>query len=147
MATKPITITERHRGALAQVIATFGERRFRRSDLSTRIFGMTSPRDAKRADAISDRLLREAAAAGGIRREGHQHWIKVGKGRILIDGSHVAELPDTKKLTLDTHCPEKWLAVDLETGEVWRGSGSSWKRHPGQHKAAVSSLLIKGTGK
>lgn len=143
MATKAVAITERHRGALAQVIATFGERRFRRSDLSTRIYGMTTPRDAERADAISDRLLREAAAAGAIRREGHQHWIKVGKGRKLIDGSHVAELPSTKKLTLDTHCPEKWLAVDLETGEIWRGSEGTWKRHPGQHQKAVLSLLAK----
>ena len=93
MATKAINVTAKHRHALVQVIEQFGEARFRRSDVSARVYPLTSPRSRERADAISERLLREAAAAGTIRREGHVHWIKVGKGRRLIDGSVVAELP------------------------------------------------------
>lgn len=143
MATKVINITDKHRAALAQVLAVFGERRFRRSDLSARIYPLTTPRDRQRSDAISDLLLRESAASGVIRREGHQHWIKVGRGRKLVDGSKVAELESLQDLKLGTKCPEKWLAVDLETGEVWRGTTNGWKRHPGQHKQALSLLLGK----
>lgn len=143
MAPPIIKINDRHRYALAQVIAEFGEQRFRRSDLSARIYPLTTPRSLQRADAISDRVLREAAAGGVIRREGHQHWIKVGHGRVLLDGSQVAELSVALTLKLDTKCPEKWLAVDLETGEVWRGSTTGWKRHPGQQKQLVAKLLDK----
>lgn len=143
MATKAINVTGKHRHALMQVIEQFGDTRFRRSDLSARVYPLTTPRSRERADAISERLLREAAAAGTIRREGHLHWIKVGKGRRLVDGSVVAELPAAQTLSLDTKCPEKWLAVDLETGDVWRGSTQGWKRHAGQHGRAIFELLGK----
>lgn len=141
MATTAINISEKHRHALVQVIEQFGEARFRRSDLSARIYQTTSPRSRERADAISERVLRDAAAAGTIRREGHQHWIKVGQGRRLVDGSVVAELPATQALALDTKCPEKWLAVDLETGDVWRGTTKGWKRLAGQHHQAITALM------
>lgn len=141
MATQKTKITDRHRQALAQVVAAFGPSRFRRSDVATRVYPMTSPRSQDAAVAISDRLLREAAAAGSIRREGHLHWVRVGSGRQLLDGSMAAELRDTQKLTLDTKCPSKWLAVDLETGDVWRGTASGWKRHAGEHQIAVGQLL------
>lgn len=141
MATKAINVTEKHRHALVQVIEQFGEARFRRSDLSARVYPLTTPRSRERADAISERLLREAGAAGTIRREGHLHWIKVGKGRRLVDGSVVAELPASQTMSLDTRCPEKWLAVDLETGDVWRGSTKGWKRLGGRHEQAISALL------
>lgn len=141
MATKAINISEKHRHALVQVIEQFGEARFRRSDLSARIYPMTSPRNRERADAISDRVLRDAAAAGTIRREGHQHWIKVGQCRRLVDGSVAAELPASQALSLNTKCPEKWLAVDLETGDVWRGMTKGWKRFAGQHKQAIFALM------
>ena len=132
MATKAINISDRHRHVLAQVVEQFGSARFRRSDLSARIYPMTSPRSWERADAVSDRVLREAAAAGTIRREGHQHWIKATHGRRLVDGSVVADLPEPQALVLNTKCPQKWLAVDLETGDVWRGTLSGeWKRLDG----------------
>lgn len=143
MAMTSIKLSDRHRHALVQVIDEFGEGRFRRSDLSARIYPMTSPRSRQRADAISDRVLRDAAARGMIRREGHQHWIKVGQGRRLVDGSVVAELPASKALALETKCPEKWLAVDLETGDVWRGTTKGWKRFPGDHRGAISALIGK----
>lgn len=141
MTKKAIHIADKHRHALAQVIEAFGEVRFRRSDLAARIYPMTSPRSRERADAISEKVLRDAAAAGTIRREGHQHWIKVGQGRRLVDGSLVAELPTSQALTLDTKCPEKWLAVDLETGDVWRGTTKGWKRLAGQHQQAIAALM------
>ena len=39
--------------------------------------------------------------------------------RKLIDGSEVNELEDAQVLTIRTKCPEKWLLVDRETGEIY----------------------------
>jgi hypothetical protein len=54
------------------------------------------------------------------------------KTRKLKDGSEVAELDEAKILTVKTKCPEKWLLVDLETGEHYTGHVSegknSWKK-------------------
>lgn len=55
------------------------------------------------------------------------------KTRILIDGSEVEEFDKAIDLTIHTKCPEKWLLVDLETGQEYRGSEKpnlygKWKR-------------------
>jgi hypothetical protein len=39
--------------------------------------------------------------------------------RKLIDGSEVPELEEAQTLMLKTKCPEKWLLVDRETGEIY----------------------------
>ena len=41
--------------------------------------------------------------------------------RTLKSGRVVDEPPNGRvyKLTIQTRCPEKWLFVDLETGDVW----------------------------
>lgn len=39
--------------------------------------------------------------------------------RKLIDGSEVPELDTAQTLTVTTKCPEKWLLVDRETGEIY----------------------------
>lgn len=41
--------------------------------------------------------------------------------RKLLDGSEVTELATAKTLTVVTKCPEKWMLVDLETGERYIG--------------------------
>ena len=41
--------------------------------------------------------------------------------RKLLDGSEVAELATAKTLEVVTKCPEKWMLVDLETGERYIG--------------------------
>lgn len=52
--------------------------------------------------------------------------------RKLLDGSVVTELDQPKTLEVHTKCPEKWLLIDLETGERYTGystTGSShWKK-------------------
>jgi len=52
--------------------------------------------------------------------------------RKLQDGSEVQELTEPKILTVKTKCPEKWLLVDLETGERYTGYSSDgtkdWKK-------------------
>ena len=55
-----------------------------------------------------------------------------GKTRNLLNGESVVELDEPKILTVKTKCPEKWMLIDLETGERYTGFVSdgknSWKK-------------------
>lgn len=42
--------------------------------------------------------------------------------RKLIDGSEVPEYESATDLTIHTKAPHKWLLIDLETGQEYRGS-------------------------
>ena len=52
--------------------------------------------------------------------------------RKLQDGREVLELNEPRILTVKTKCPEKWLLVDLETGERYTGfvtdGKNSWRK-------------------
>ena len=52
--------------------------------------------------------------------------------RKLVDGTTAKELKDPVTLTVYTKCPEKWMLVDKETGEVYIGyvtkGKNSWKK-------------------
>lgn len=52
--------------------------------------------------------------------------------RKLVDGTEVAELDEAITLTVYTKCPEKWMLVDKETGEVYLGYATlgknSWRK-------------------
>jgi hypothetical protein len=54
--------------------------------------------------------------------------------RKLLDGNTVDELEKAVELTIKTKCPEKWLLIDLETGERYTGypdptaGNSNWKK-------------------
>lgn len=52
--------------------------------------------------------------------------------RKLIDGSEVPELDQAHTLTVRTKCPEKWLLIDRETGEIYAPyttpGPSQWKK-------------------
>lgn len=48
--------------------------------------------------------------------------------RILRSGRVVTDLNEPKPLTITTKCPNKWVCVDLETGEVFMGSKTGWRR-------------------
>lgn len=54
------------------------------------------------------------------------------KTRTLLDGKTVTELEKARTLTVHTKCPEKWLLIDLETGERYTGyttpGPSHWKK-------------------
>jgi hypothetical protein len=39
--------------------------------------------------------------------------------RKLLDGSLVPELAAPQELIVRTKCPEKWLLIDRETGEIY----------------------------
>jgi hypothetical protein len=52
--------------------------------------------------------------------------------RKLVDGTTVKELKEPTTLTVYTKCPQKWMLVDKETGEVYIGNitkgKNSWKK-------------------
>jgi len=54
------------------------------------------------------------------------------KIRILKDGSIAQELAEPITLFIKTKCPEKYMLLDLETGEKYLGrptlGNSSWKK-------------------
>lgn len=41
--------------------------------------------------------------------------------RTLLDGTEVTELPSAVTLEVYTRCPEKWMLIDLQTGERYIG--------------------------
>jgi len=47
--------------------------------------------------------------------------------RKLQDGTQVSELEQAKTLKVHTKCPEKWLLIDLETGERYIGRSTDGK--------------------
>lgn len=101
---------------------------FRRSALSHTLYPLTTPRSQDAANSLADKLLRELAGSGRIVRHGHLHWVKVTQQRKLLSGREVPESPETVELGITTRCPSKWLSVDLETGDVWAGTQSGWRR-------------------
>lgn len=44
------------------------------------------------------------------------------KHRILLNGNQVEELENPVTITIYTKCPEKWILLDTETGEKYKGS-------------------------
>ena len=52
--------------------------------------------------------------------------------RSIIFGKKIKELDHSVDLTIHTKCPEKWILIDLETLQVYRGrqkadSYGKWK--------------------
>ena len=43
------------------------------------------------------------------------------KTRLLKDGRIVEELEVARQLWIKTRCPDKWLLLDMETGEQYLG--------------------------
>ncbi len=41
--------------------------------------------------------------------------------RKLINGEEAEDFNDATDLTIHTKCPSKWILIDLETGQVYRG--------------------------
>lgn len=114
---------------------------FRRSDVSKILYPLTTPRSHPKADKLADVLMRELARAGKIQRHGHLHWIKVNKDRKLRCGRSVPELDGVVKLPLSTHCPRKWISIDLETGDVWIGDVKGWRRATAAERNDAKAVL------
>ena len=58
----------------------------------------------------------------------------MSKTRKLLDGSEVKEFEQALTLEVRTKCPEKWMLIDLETGQRFVGhedpqaGPSHWKK-------------------
>lgn len=53
--------------------------------------------------------------------------------RKLINGDYVPELDAAMDLNVHTKCPEKWMLIDMETGQKYIGTSEphlygKWKR-------------------
>jgi hypothetical protein len=54
---------------------------------------------------------------------------KYGKGKKMIQSKKFEKLEQTIGLTVKTRCPEKYLLVDRETGQVFVGNSMGfWDR-------------------
>lgn len=120
-----------------------GSAQFRRSDLTDLLYPLTTPRNRSKAEEHADAIVKRAAKAGEIIRVGQVHWKRVISTRGLRSGRQVKELEGLVELALHTHCPEKWVSVDLETGDVWVGSDAGWKRATSDLRSEVRDLLTK----
>ena len=126
-ATNKTVVRDKHRLAAQSLLDSLSGP-FRRSAMSNALYPLTSPRSYPAADRLAGGVMAEMAKAGRIQRHGHLHWVTVSIERTLRGGRKVPELADTVTLKLKTHCPRKWLSVDLETGDVWAGDAKGWRR-------------------
>ncbi len=134
------------RAAFASLLDRVGTSPFRRQDLQELIYPMTKPRNRDRANVLADGLIREAAKAGKVVRHGHLHWVKVQSVRTLRSGREVPEQPEVAELKLSTRVPDKWVAVDLETGEAWVGTTEGWARASRERTAEAVKCLGMTSG-
>jgi len=59
--------------------------------------------------------------------------------RKLVDGTEAVELEQSIVLEIKTKCPSKYLLLDLETNETYRGSNNS---RSGEHWSKVEDSFI-----
>lgn len=63
-------------------------------------------------------------------------WEKMRK---LINGTQVSELQDPVSLIVKTKCPHKYLLMDLETNETYRGTDIN---QPGSHWVKTNNSYV-----
>jgi len=96
---------------------------------------------------MADLVIRQSRDEGKLVRRGHRHWGRPGCRRRLISGAEVEELDAPVKLTVQTRVPGKWLAADLETGELWvAGVTRQWVRLPARARMEVLKALSDDGG-
>lgn len=108
-----------------------GDQPFRRQDVAVLLYPLGRPRDRQTASVLADRFIQQARGEGKLVKAGHVHWKQVSLNeRVLKSGRVVRESHELTALTLSTRCPAKWLALDLESGDVWAGTEKGWTRAP-----------------
>lgn len=102
------------------------------------------PRSDETARRLADVFIERMRATNRLVKAGHVHWrFVVGTERKLHSGRMVPELPESQPLTLNTRCPQKWAAVDLQTGQVYTGSTSGWQGADGPVRAEIAAILAQ----
>lgn len=114
-----------------QFLEQRGDKPFRRQDIAALLYPLGRPRDTKTSDLLADRFIQQARREGKLIKAGHVHWKQVTLDeRVLKSGRVVRDLPEPIDVKLTTRCPSKWLAVDLETGDIWAATEKGWTRAP-----------------
>ena len=111
---------------------------FRKSRLADTLYVHTSPRSRVKADELASIALKMLQKKGKIERHGHQHWIKTTSFRTMVSGRKVPETEGTHSLCLITRCPGKWIAVDLENGEIY--AGGNGREHNQWHEPSKEEM-------
>ncbi len=135
-----LRITKRH----SVIVDAFLDKRvtpFRRSDLARLLYVATNPRSEKRADELAAIAIKDLAKAGRIVRHGHLHWAIPKLDRTLLSGRNMAVQEKPVHLPIHSKTPEKWVSVDLQTGDVWAGSLSGWKRAGAEPRQEALAIL------
>jgi hypothetical protein len=119
-----------------------GGKPFRRQDVADVLYPHIRPRLMGNARALADKVMQQLQRDRRLVKAGHVHWnLVVPTERTLKGGRVVPEHKDVQQLTLSTHCPQKWVAVDLETGAVWAGSAEGWMRASSAIAGEAASVL------
>ncbi|MBU9200185.1 hypothetical protein KTD31_02040 [Burkholderia multivorans] len=127
MATKSKLNAAQERAAAA-FFEELGDKPFRRADLAAVLRRHTRPQLTGNSLEAADMVMGRLKAERKLEKAGHVHWRVVRpENRKLLSGRSVAENSAVTDLSLKTHCPDKWVVVDLETGEVLAGGKDGWK--------------------
>lgn len=146
MASPQIVSAAQER-AFAEFVESRGDKPFRRQDLSTVLYPHTRPRARNTADTLAGIFIQRLQSTSKLVKAGHVHWrLVVPVERKLQSGRIVPELAETQSLTLNTRCPLKWAAIDLETGEIYAGDPDGWKR-ASETVRAEAAAIVQGSGK
>lgn len=123
-----------------------GEKPFRRQQLADHLNLSRRPRDFNEALHLADGFLRAAAKRGELVKAGHVHWALQRRAvRRLASGREVLAHPGDCELKVSTHVPEKYVLVDLETGDAWGGGARGWERAT-QVACREAKALLEGRG-
>lgn len=133
-------LTQRYLAIVDSFLDSQGEP-FRRSALSKILYPATNPRSILRADELAAAAIKALAKAGRIVRHGHVHWTVPQSKRTLRSGRRLAVQERPVSLPIKSKTPEKWVAVDLETGDVWVGSLAGWTRADTQSRKDARAIL------
>lgn len=138
--------TKQVSGAHQRIVDRFleerGDKPFRRQDVADALYPSIRPRLMGNARALADTFMQQLQRAGRLVKAGHVHWrMVVPTERTLKSGRQVREHAEALALTLTTRCPQKWVAVDLETGEVWAGSADGWTRASGAIAGEATTVM------
>ncbi|AYN19528.1 hypothetical protein D3M96_02640 [Alcaligenes aquatilis] len=142
LRVRPPVLTVDLRQAFEQFLDEQGDRIFIRSDLARYLYPLTEPRSRGGAGYLADLLIRQSCEEGKLVRRGHRYWGRPGSRRRLLSGAEIEELDVPVELIVRTRVPEKWLAADLETGELWvAGVTRQWVRLPAPARLEVLHAL------
>ena len=124
-----------------------GAQPFSLGEVSAFLFAIAPASWKRSTRSLAFRLLSWARAQGEIVPCDDLNWLLRKHARRLTSGRFVPEHADILRLQVRTRCPEKYVLVDLERGDVWQGSEKSWKAANDGAKREVSEILKRPKGR